>query len=113
MPNYKEGKIGCLKAIESGERLNVNTEHDKKNLEFYESKEKEIMANNTSYINPNNLNNNTISNYTNNMNNMNNTNITKNKFIELKVNELKRTNPNAKEKQLVQIAKLQWKKSKM
>ena len=111
--NYKEGKIGCLKAIESGERLNVNTEHDKKNLEFYESKEKEIMANNTSYINPNNLNNNTISNYTNNMNNMNNTNITKNKFIELKVNELKRTNPNAKEKQLVQIAKLQWKKSKM
>ena len=102
-----------MKAIESGERLNVNTEHDKKNLEFYESKEKEIMANNTSYINPNNLNNNTISNYTNNMNNMNNTNITKNKFIELKVNELKRTNPNAKEKQLVQIATLQWKKSKM
>lgn len=37
---YKEGKIACLKAIEVG----LNSELDKKNLEFYESKETEGLT---------------------------------------------------------------------
>ena len=35
---YEDGKVGCIKAIESG----LNSDLDKNNLEFYEKKEKEI-----------------------------------------------------------------------
>jgi glycosyltransferase involved in cell wall biosynthesis len=83
---YLVGKISCLKAIENGKLLSINTEIDQRNLQFYIDKEEE---------------NSEISN-----------DITKKKFIENKISELRKTNSKLSEKQMMQISKLQWKNRK-
>jgi len=76
---FKEGKTGCLKAIEFS-----NSELDKKNLEFYIKKENENPSE-TDFK------------------------ITKNQFIDLKIADLKKKNPKLSQKQLNQQAKIEWK----
>lgn len=91
--HYKEGKVACLKAIENGKKLKINTDIDKNNLQFYIDEEKK---NNSESKN-------------NEENTIVNTILTKNQFIQAKVLELKKLYPKSTEKQLLQIAKSHWK----
>lgn len=109
---YKEGKIGCLKAIENGKKCNINTNLDMKNLDFYDKKEKEL---NTNFLNaPNNHSpspqTQTISP---NAVDVDSKDMTKNQFISAKLQELKVTHPRSTDKQLIQIAKMHWKNRKI
>ena len=91
--HYKEGKVACLKAIENGTKLKINTDIDKNNLKFYLDEEKK---NNSESKN-------------NEENTIVDTILTKNQFIQAKVLELKKLYPKSTEKQLLQIAKSHWK----
>ena len=91
---YGIGKECCLKAIESGLKIkNINIEVDKKNLNFYLEKEKESNENTGNE----------------NTGNENMGGKTKNEFIKFKVSELKKAYPKSTSKQLIQMAKLDWK----
>ena len=76
---FSEGKAACLKAIEKG----LNTDLDKKNLEFYEKKEQEIAKN-----------------------------MTKENFIKLYVDQMRKENPNTPVKKLEKQALEKWKNRK-
>lgn len=76
---YVDGKIGCLKAIEAG----LNSELDKKNLEFYEKKEQEIA--NTQQP------------------------ITKSQFIQTSIEELRKQNNKLPLEKLSKLAAKKWK----
>jgi hypothetical protein len=91
--NYKEGKIACLKAIENGTKLKINTDIDKNNLKFYLDDENKNIS--ESKITEENINVNKI--------------LTKNQFIQEKLVELKKLHPKSTEKHLLQVAKSQWK----
>ena len=88
---YKEGKVACLKAIENGTKLKINTDIDKNNLKFYIDEEKK--SNSESKNNQENI----------------NKILTKNQFIQAKVLEIKKLYQKSTEKQLLQIAKSHWK----
>jgi glycosyltransferase involved in cell wall biosynthesis len=97
---YNVGKNACSTAIENGKKININVDRDIKNLEFYINKERELLNNNIPSVN--------------NINNpINNPSITKNEFMRLKVEELKRENPKSTSKQLQQLAKILWKNRKV
>ena len=92
----QEGKAACKMAIENGTRLNMDVERDRKNLEIYENREKEIAETKNQPLQsqpspqPNHV-------------------VTKNEFINYKIQELKKENPKSTDKQLQQIAKVLWK----
>ena len=88
---YSAGKTGCLKAIECG----LNAELDKKNLKFYEEKEKEIKK---------------AGGKINNKNNIDDSQMTKKEFITKTIQHLKQQFPRLKNKQLNAMALVKWKK---
>ena len=76
---YKDGKIGCLKAIEMG----LNSDLDKSNLEFYEKKERgDIDAS---------------------------VPMNKNQFIKKKIDELQKQNSSMPMKKMQKLALNKWK----
>lgn len=77
-----EGKIGCMKAIENGNKNGLNTQVDQDNLKIYLDKENESIKTPT----------------------------TKKEFMENKKTELKKQFPDLNNKQLESRAKLLWKK---
>lgn len=81
---YNEGKIACLKAIETG----LQKEVDERNLKFYEEKEFRLKPANTQRIQ------------------------TKKEFMDQYIMELSKTNPNLTKKQLVSKANMKWKAGK-
>ena len=102
--HFNEGKSACMIAIENGKKLNINTEVDQKNLEFYL---KELRPNsNPDVIDPTIIPSNSIMN-NNSINSI--PNLTKNQFIVKRISELKINYPKATDKQLNQMAKLEWK----
>lgn len=78
---YKIGKNACLKAIEAG----LNVELDTNNLKFYIEKEKENEPNNVD------------------------TQMTKKQFIETHIKELMVSNPKLNKNKMTTIAKNKWK----
>lgn len=78
---YKEGKIGCQKAIEFG----LNKQIDTENLKHYENKEKEDCKQHPM------------------------THLNKKQFIDTMCKEMAKKHPNLKMKQLVSKAKRMWK----
>jgi hypothetical protein len=92
--HHKEGKIACLRAIENGTKLKINTDIDKNNLNFYLSDENKNISESKN-----------TEETTNNVNKI----LTKNQFIQEKLVELKNLYPKSTEKHLLQVAKSQWK----
>jgi len=92
--HHKEGKIACLRAIENGTKLKINTDIDKNNLNFYLSDENKNISESKN-----------TEETTNNVNKI----LTKNQFIKEKLVELKNLYPKSTEKHLLQVAKSQWK----
>ena len=80
---HKEGKIGCLKAVECG----LNTELDKNNLKHYEAKEKEDEA-------------------------KNNVQLTKKQYMDAACLKMAKEHPNLSMKQLSSKANKMWKNRK-
>ena len=125
--HYKEGKLACLRAIENGTKLNINTDIDKKNLEFYLKKEQENEKEKEKVIEEEKEQENENENEKEKekeieekekekeeekekeKENIIDKMLTKNQFIKIKVLELKNTYPKASEKDLIKIAKSQWK----
>lgn len=104
---FQRGKTACLIAIENGKKLNINTDLDSKNLEFYIAKEKElaqISISNENLINSPNINSNQNLNT--------NKKLTKNEFMKIKLEELKKEHPKSTTKQLQNMAKILWKNLK-
>jgi K+/H+ antiporter YhaU regulatory subunit KhtT len=93
--HHKEGKIACLRAIENGTKLKINTDIDKNNLNFYLADENKNISESK----------NTADEETTNVNKI----LTKNQFIQEKISELKKLYPKSTEKHLLQVAKSQWK----
>jgi phosphopantetheinyl transferase (holo-ACP synthase) len=79
---FKEGKEACLKAIKTG----INVELNKKNLKFYDEKEKEEEINE------------------------NKSTLTKNEFIKTTILELQKQNTKMTMKQMKKLALCKWKK---
>ena len=99
---FKEGKIGCIKAIEQ----NVNKDLDTQNLNYYI--QKEIQSSNSN----DNITNVTNTTLTNASNLTNTTNLTKKEYINKKMSELKQKHPMMSLKQLQSISLKNWKKTK-
>lgn len=85
---FEEGKIGCLKAIDISSKNIPNTffETDNYNLKFYLKKEEELSVPKQK--------------------------LTKKDFLNLKIQEIEKINPNLNKKQVVSKAKNLWKKQR-
>jgi glycosyltransferase involved in cell wall biosynthesis len=82
---HKEGKIGCMKAIESG----INSELEKNNLKHYEEYEKHIENQKKS--------------------NQDQKTISRKEFINVTIQQLAKEHPGITQKQLLSKAKRMWK----
>ena len=98
--NFEEGKQVCQVAIKNGKEIGVNTDIDHKNLDIYVQREKHISKNVIQVQDENNH------------NNLVNKILTKNEFINTKIEELKKQNLKLTDKQLYTRAKLMWKNKK-
>lgn len=98
---YEDGKIGCLKAIENGQKNNINIEVDKRNLKFYTDKEIELNSN------PELIVDNSVRNIS--TQPISETILTKKNFIDSKIQELSKQFPKLTQKQLHSRATMLWK----
>ena len=96
--NISEGKAACITAIENGKKRGFNVDRDIENLKIYEEKEKEIVETNTQPQQPQQP-----------QQQINTKIMTKNQFISIKIEELRKEKSKLSEKQLQQHAKLLWK----
>ena len=91
--HLKEGIAACKIAIDNGRKNNINVERDIKNLEIYEEKIKEKNAPDQNQTQDNIL--------------------TKKKFIDSQIFEIKKEHPRLTDKQLYTRAHLLWKNRKV
>jgi glycosyltransferase involved in cell wall biosynthesis len=107
--HFKEGKIGAMNAIKSGN----NNELDTKNLKFYEDREKRLNISGE-IIDEYSVNQQNINNLENTLNSQQSIQIqqplTKTQFMNKTIEELSKTNPGLTLKQKTSRANLMWKK---
>jgi hypothetical protein len=82
---FKEGKNGCIKAIETC----LSKEIDERNLKFYEDREKDLLDKQTQQVPK-----------------------TKKEFINNYTTELSKSNPSLTKKQLTSLANAKWKETR-